>query len=388
MALTRREKMLALLAHQGAECLSAFFVADNFNQPQPLPPGLGMDDPFDPGIMRFLGGDVVDRLALGPEVAREMVTTRYTTETLSDGSTRSTWETPLGRLTSLAQPSADGQTTFTVEFPVKCPQDYDLLKFILEDTRIVADGEKMRQEGLARLERVGNDGIIYTVVPCSPIMELTRTWTGLERFIYDYCDEPTRVRGVMESLHRLNCEHYELACRYTPGRVLVNWDDVNNLYISRRLFQEHWLPAMRDYAEICHRHGKLLVMHTCGKLRGLVDLFPASGIDAVDWLTPPPTGDVAFAEAQALFGGQITVMGAAEPGVMRFGTPDTVEANLHRWLAGVDLCRGFILMIPCPLGTPLANAARVAKVLARDYGLELNVNPDYWPLWEDPAAAW
>ena len=388
MPLTRRANLLALLAHQQAEHLSAIFVVDNFNRPQPLPPGLEGEDPIDPRMQRYLGGDVIDRLAVSEQVARSFRTVVFRSETLPDGEVLQTWETPLGALHRRAVPSGEAQTTFTIDFPVKQAEDYDRLRLLLEDAEVKADVAAVQQEGRAHLARTGEDGITYSVGPCSPIMELTRSWTGLEHFVYDLQDHRERVERVLDLMHQLNCRHYELLCAATPGRVVVNWDDVNNLYLSRRLLQEYWVPATRDYAAICHRYGKLFVMHTCGRVQGLVDLFAETGLDAVDWLTPAPTGDVSFIEAQSILGTGVAVMGAAEPGVMRFGVPDEVEASLHGWLAGVDLRRNFCLMIPCPLGTPLANAARVAKVLARDYGLEINREPGFPAIWENPAARW
>ncbi len=388
MPLTRRENLLALLAHQQAEHIGVLFIVDNFNRPGPLPPGLEGDDPLDPRMQRFLGGDVVDRLAVSEQVARCSHTVVSGSQTLPDGVVLQTWETPLGTLCRRAVPSGEAQTTFTVDYPVKQAEDYDRLRLILEDIEIAADVAAIQREGCAHLARVGDDGITYSVGPSSPIMELTRSWTGLERFVYDLQDHHERVERVLALMHRLNCRHYELLCASIPGRVVVNWDDVNNLYLSRRLLQEYWVPATRDYAAICHRYGKLFVMHTCGKLQGMIDLFAQTGLDAIDWLTPPPTGDVSFAEAQGILGAGVAVMGAAEPGAMRFGSPDDVEKSLHSWLAGVDLRRNFCLMIPCPLGTPLANAARVTRVLARDYGLALNRQPGFPAMWEYPAAKW
>jgi uroporphyrinogen-III decarboxylase len=398
--MTRRENLLAALSHRQAERLPAFFVADNFNQPQPLPKGLG-EDPFDSGIMRFLGGDVVDRIGISALVVRETPSIQYVEETRPDGSIHDQWRSSWGNLSRVLVPSKEGQTTFAQELPIKRVEDYVILKRILEDMRLSLD-ENALAAAHARLESVGDEGIVYTVGPSTPIMDLTRSWTGLERFVYDLCDHRRVVEEALALMHQVNLQQYELTARHTPGQVLVCWDDVNSLYLSRGLLEKYWVPTMRDYARIAHEQGKLLVMHTCGKLQGLLDLFPETHIDAVDWLTPPPTGDVTFAQAQSTFrgqppippiqsgaiGGQITVMGAAEPEAMRFGTPDEVEVNLHRWLAGVELRRGFVFMVPCPLGTPLANAARVAKVLARDYGFALNTHPAYWPIWEDPAAHW
>lgn len=388
MPLTRRENLLALLAHQQAEHVSAIFVLDNFNRPHSLPVELYEDDVLHPRLHRYLGSDAIDRLAVSEQVARSFRTVVAASQTLPDGEVLQRWETPLGLLSRRAVPSGEAQTTFTVDFPVQRAEDYDRLRFLLDDTEIVADVEAVQREGWAHLARTGDDGITYSVGPSTPIMELTRSWTGLERFVYDLQDHRERVELVLHRMHQLNCQHYELLCAAMPGRLVVNWDDVNNLYLSRRLLQEYWVPTTRDYAAICHRHGKLFVMHTCGRLQGLIDLFPETGLDAIDWLTPPPTGDVSFAEAQSILGAGVAVMGAAEPGTMRFGNPDSVQASVHEWLSGVDLLRNFCLLIPCPLGTPLANAARAIKVLNRDYGFPLNRHPDYPPIWENPAARW
>jgi hypothetical protein len=378
--------LLAALTHRRAERLPAFFVADNFNQPQPLPKGLG-EDPFDPGIMRFLGGDVVDRIGISALVARETPSVNYVEAARADGSTYGEWQTARGGLSRVLAPSPEGQTTFTRELPVQRSEDYAILMAILEDTRLSLDQDALTAAE-CRLSMVGDEGIVYTVCPSSPIMDLARSWTGLERLVYDLCDRPRVVADILTLMHEVNCQQYELTARNTPGQVLVCWDDVNNLYLSRRLLEKYWVGVMSDYARIAHEHGKVLVMHTCGRLQGLLDLFAETGIDAVDWLTPPPTGDIIFAQAQGALRGQVAVMGAAEPEVMRFGAPHEVEQSLHRWLAGVDLTYAFALMIPCPLGTPLANAARVAKVLSRDYGFPLNAHPDYGPIWQDPAAHW
>jgi hypothetical protein len=384
--LTRRENLLAALSHSEAQRLPAVFVTDNFNLPEPLPPGLA-ENPYAPAVGRFLGGDVIDRTGIESLAIWKSPNTRYSEHVQPDGSVCMQWETNRGTLTKVVRPSPEGRTTFSVEFPLKRPEDYGILKRVLEDT-VVVPSERATEDLIAPLRRVGDDGIVYTVVPDSPIMDVIRLWAGLERFVYDLYDCPTEVVEVLALMHALNCQHYEIAASRTPGRVLVNWDDVNSLYLSRQLVKQYWVPAIRDYAAIAHKHGKILVLHTCGRVRGILDLFLETGIDAVDWLPAPPTGDTSFADAQELFRGRITLMGAAEPELLRFGSPDAVEVSLHRWLQDVDLLHGFVLLIPCPLGTPLANAARVAKVLARDYGLPLNENPDYWPIWKDPEARW
>jgi len=316
---TRRGNFLAALAHRRTAYLPAHFLCDQLSQPQSLPPGLG-NDPYDIDIQRFLGGDVLDRIGGGRTVASETPHVQQTIETWADGSIHTTWETPLGRLTKAAMPEQGGLTSFTTDMPIKQPRDYAFLKFMIDDTRYTVDDESV-EKASTRLSKVGDDGIVYAAMPESPIEQLIRGWTMLDRLVFDLADCPDVVEDALVAMHALNCQYYELACRHTPAEVVVCWDDANNQQISRRMLEKYWIPAIRDYAGICHRYGKLYVLHDCGRLRGLVDLFPEAGIDAIDWCSPPPTGDVTWGEAQKAFEGRLCIMGATPAPIMRYGTP-------------------------------------------------------------------
>jgi hypothetical protein len=382
----RRANFLAALRRQRVARLPFFFLTDNLSQPKPLPSGLGADC-FDINIMRFLGSDVLDRAGLGGIVERRFRNVTVHTETVAGQSQSTTWQTSLGPLRLLVTVRDEGRTNFPTEMPIRGAEDYRRLTRLVQDAEPWLNAERLKA-GHERLSAVGADGICYAPGPESPLMELVRAWAPLDRLVYDLQDRPAVVEETMAAIHDLNCRHYELLCQHTPGEVVVCWDDVNNQQVSPRMARDYWVPAIRDYAAICHSHGKVFVLHDCGKLKGLCDLFPQTGIDAVDWLSPPPTGDVTFAEAQQIFGGQITVMGVNPAPSLAFGTPDEVEASLHRWLLGVDLTHAFVLGILCPWGTPLPNAARIAKVLARDYGVPLNTAAGFPPIWEYPEAQW
>ena len=244
-------------------------------------------------------------------------------------------------------------------------------------SQVMALDEAALAETRRYLEVIGDEGIAYVVGPATPIMDLTRSWAGLERFIYDLADAPPLIEGVLEAMADDYCRQYELIAASSPCQVMVLWDDANSLYISPRLFERYAVPVLRRYAEIAHRHGKILVNHTCGKIGAFVELYPATGTDALDWVTPPPAGDVDPRRAQEAWGDRITMQLAVVPAVMRNGTPDQVAAHLHALLRPLDVRRNLVLMIPPPVGTPLANLRRAVEVLCEDYGVSLNCSPKY-----------
>ena len=92
------------------------------------------------------------------------------------------------------------------------------------------------------------------------------------------------------------CRQYELIAASGPCRDGL-WDDANSLYISPRLFERYAVPVLRRYTEIAHRHGKILVNHTCGKIGAFLELYPATRPRA-GLGDPPPAGDVEPRRAQ------------------------------------------------------------------------------------------
>jgi uroporphyrinogen-III decarboxylase len=139
---------------------------------------------------------------------------------------------------------------------------------------------------------------------------------------------------------------------------MVLWDDANSLYISPRMFEKYSVPVLRRYADIAHQHGTVLVNQTCGKIGAFLDLCTQTDADSIDWVTPPPAGDVLPTQAQAVWGDKIAIQLAIVPAVMRDGSPEQVEEHIHALLRGLDPHKDLAIMIPPPVGTPLANVRR------------------------------
>ncbi len=372
--LTRRENFLKTLKHQPHDRVPAFFVIDGFNLPQPLPEGL--DLPAIAGftdiaglieLSKFYGLDTLLRIT--PSVISTTIAPHETK--LGDGLTSQTWRTPKGDLRGITAQSVEANTVFAVEHPIKELEDYEKLIVLLEQDELAVNYENIA-ESWKQLEMVGEQGIAYTVGPATPIMDLTRSWVGLDRFIYHLADAPGVVESVLERMAEQSYRQVELIAANSPCEAIVFWDDVNSLYLSPRLFQKYSLPVQRRFAEIAHRHGKALVNHTCGKIAAFLELFRETGVDAVDWVTPAPSGDVEPRQVQACWGERITMMLAVVPELMRNGTPDQVEAHLHSLLDGLDLQSNLAFMVPAPTGTPLENARRAVQVVCRDYGVPPN----------------
>lgn len=371
--MTRRQNFLATLRRQAHDYLPAAFVIDNMNFPG------GFEGEFDPerafevehgvGFQRRLGLDVLFRIA-----PNGLAETEAPKVFRNDPTGGGIYETPFGEV-HCGAPARPGEPKLVhgEEVMLKRPEDWDAWAWVYEQHHYGADEAALAQCGHC-LEVLGEDGVLYVVGPATPIMDAVRSWAGIENVVYGLCDFPERVEHLLTVAAERCCEQYEVICAHTPATLVVLWDDATTSLLSRALFERFSVPVLRRYAEIAHRHGKLLVNHTCGKIRGFADLYATAQQDALDWLAVPATGDMSLSLAQQMWQGQVTPMVTPDPSTVRHGAPEEVAAHLEGILQGADLTNAVVLL-PCPQGTPPATARAMVQVLAR-HGVR--VSGDCW----------
>ena len=65
------------------------------------------------------------------------------------------------------------------------------------------------------------------------------------------------MEALLVTMHRRNCEYYELAAA-GPGEVVRSFEDTSTTLLSPELYRRYCLRQLQDYRDICHAHGKLL----------------------------------------------------------------------------------------------------------------------------------
>jgi len=126
---------------------------------------------------------------------------------------------------------------------------------------------------------------------------------------------------------------------------------------------------MKRWAEIMHDAGKLLLHHACGHLRALLPIMAEEGVDAVESLSPPPTGNIEIWEAQAILGQRTGLVGGIEPvnflnldlPALRVYVEDLLARMDHRrWiLANSDSCPPGVTQEKFRLVTEIVKAHRL-----------------------------
>ena len=137
----------------------------------------------------------------------------------------------------------------------------------------------------------------------------------------------------------------EEALRRGADGVLAgnDWASARGALISPAHYRRFIVPRLRQIADLCHAHGKVLVKHTDGNIRSLEPiLFEESEIDG--WHPVDPSAGLTMAEYKARYGDRITLIGNVNCATtLVHGTAEEVAAETKAVIQDGAPGGGFIL---------------------------------------------
>lgn len=332
-----------------------------------LPPEWDIDSPAD--CCRRIGADIAERWVPSvsgsswddPEVLSAGHIVRR--EHREAGRVWVEYETPVGSLSmQFCETSEAGQTAFRGEHLVKTAADLRAYQYLWE-AKAPAPAYHLTQE---RLDEIGEDGMAWLHVPCTPLLHLIMYDLGLERTAYLLADEPEAMQRLLDVMAGKNLTACKIAAD-SPAEVGIVAENSGTRLVSPAQFAAHCAPVLAEYARIFHSRGKILLLHACGHLRGLLPQIAATGIDGIESLTPPPTGNVDLAYARQVVGRDMTIIGGMDPVWFLKATPAEVEHRVEE-IAELIYPGDHFMLMPSdstPAHTPLANFEAVRRAIAR-----------------------
>ena len=221
------------------------------------------------------------------------------------------FSTPVGRLTSTAQRSPDGNTRFMVEHPVKRREDYKILRYIVERMVIRPDYAAVQEE----IDQVGEGGLSVPLVSPflkTPFQALVEHYVGTEQLVYDLADYPEEIEETLAVMSEKALEAVRISVD-SPAQAFITWEDSSTTNVSPALFARYIAPELNRWGEVIHAAGKLFLHHACGHVRALLPIMAKELVDAIELLSPPPTGNVEIWEARRVLGPEMGLIGGIEP---------------------------------------------------------------------------
>jgi hypothetical protein len=270
------------------------------------------------------------------------------------------WETPVGILRERHVYVPQGNTWFLVEHPVKTESDFKTLAYVNRDTRLVPDYGQFERD----FQTLGERGLYLPVVGSelkTSFQSMIEHWVGTEELVFALADYPEAVEECLQEMRRNAVESARIAAR-SSAEAFIFWEDSSTTNISPAQFRKYAAPEISEWADILHAEGKQLVHHACGHIRALLPDMAATGVDVIESLTPPPTGNVTAWEARDALRGRAGIIGGIDPTVMLNSSLMELEARVRELMEKMGT-RRFILANAdsCPPGVAKEKFARVSE---------------------------
>ncbi len=159
-----------------------------------------------------------------------------------------------------------------------------------------------------------------------------RAWAmrGMENLLMDFFINPDFVRDLFDSIADYNITQLKHACTYDIDAIYFgdDWGQQTGLIMGSKLWHEFLLPPIKRMYSAVKKEGRLVMIHSCGKVD---ELFP-SLIDAgLDCFNPfqPEVMDVF--DLHKKYNGRLAFHGGLSiQKILPYGTPEEVKKESEK----------------------------------------------------------
>ena len=255
-----------------------------------------------------------------------------------------TFHTPAGRLSDRTKIPPAGReygvspNPIKTEYLVKGPGDLDALRYILPPINTNFDYVHAHQA------LMGNRGVVMVNIQ-SALDHHAGDARDMQDLMVDYYDDRPFFDELLALFHQRGTRKLRAALEAGVEFIFGSWY-FNSLSAgwSPRIFEEVFVPQIREHVELTHRYGAHYDYYDDGKLMGTLQMIADTGVDVIETCTPPPVGDFDLAAAKAAVGRQTTLKGYVDLlYVIKHGTPDLVERTVREAMEIAKPGGGFII---------------------------------------------
>jgi hypothetical protein len=217
-----------------------------------------------------------------------------------------------------------GQAPYLEEHPIKGPEDFKTVHWILDHLELAPRHEDVRET----VDAIGDAGFVAVRLERIPFQEVLLDYLGELPTFYALADDPAPLHGLMQAIQELRVETARLleGLDYPYVEML---DNLSGQMTSPRLFTQYALPQYQATAELYHAQGKLLGSHTDGELKPLLGLLGETGLDVCESFSPTPLTSCTFDEAWDALGGDRPLIWGAIPSPLLEERADESELEAY-----------------------------------------------------------
>lgn len=233
------------------------------------------------------------------------------------------YDTPFGILKFVRGYSANADRWYLEEHGVKTAEDFKILKYIKEDMIIEPFYQKFNSE---KAKYIDDALLVPLLTPDfkTDFQSLVEYWVGTEQLVYALMDYPEVVEDTLATMWEVSRKCVEFSAA-SDAKVFTTFEDTSTTNISPSYYEQYILPQLNDWCDILHKNDKLYLQHACGHLKNLMPFMAGSGIDGIESISPPPTGNIELWQARQLLPDDKVLIGGIEPTIFSKSTPEKLK---------------------------------------------------------------
>jgi uroporphyrinogen decarboxylase len=192
-----------------------------------------------------------------------------------------------------------------------------------------------------------------------------RSWNlrGFENVLMDAVENPDFFEEMLDRLMRLYLDFVKYTAELPIDGILFgdDWGDQRGIIIGPKRWRKFLKPRWAKIYEAAHRHGLVVMHHSCGSVADIMPDLIEIGMDVLESVQPEAAGMNPY-ELKRKWGDKIGFWGClGGQSIIPFGTPAQIHAEVRHLRAEVGYGGGYILAPAKPLQTetPTENAVAV-----------------------------
>jgi uroporphyrinogen-III decarboxylase len=214
------------------------------------------------------------------------------------------------------------------------------------------------------VDALGDKGLVAFFGIRSPLQVFVEELAGQETGLYLLHDHPDAVESLFDAIHQKNKEAFQIVAE-SAFEFVICVENTSTTTISPRMFEKHVVPCLNEYAAILHGASKIVGVHACGHLKGMVGGLRKLDVDGLESVSPPPTGSIELPEAVAKLGDRFFIIGGIAAPPLVWQSPDEVYDSVTSMLSRLPSKRGIVLQVADDVSpwTPLDNLRAVGRAV-------------------------
>jgi len=194
-----------------------------------------------------------------------------------------------------------------------------------------------------------------------------RAWSlrGMDNLLIDMVDSPGFVHELFDMIADFNVSQVDIAAANDIDAFMFgdDWGSQAGLIMGPGLWREFIKPRIKRMYDAVHKHGKFVIIHSCGDVKVVLPDLIEVGLNAFNPFQPEVMDCV---ETKKKYHGQLSFYGGISvQRLLPYGTPDEVRRETKRILETLGKGGGYIAApshaIPCDV--PAENMAAMIEVL-------------------------